>query len=157
MDLYWRIKLYCHLSSFLKQVGICSLQKVFSPSTVGPWRRSRASVGDDMQISMPVNKTVYLKLLRNYYFHHTFLILYKEVVLVFCRSPVSAIKIFQPTHPYLLVGRSRDRIPVASVTGIFLVDTDRTMCPGVNSASKKLVPGIPLRVKAAGAWGWRPL
>ena len=25
-------------------------------------------------------------------------------------------------------------IPVASVTGIFLVDTDRTMCPGVNSA-----------------------
>ena len=38
----------------------------------------------------------------------------------------------------LLVGRSRYRIPVASVTGIFLVDTDRTMCPGVNSASKKM-------------------
>ena len=38
----------------------------------------------------------------------------------------------------LLVGLSRDRIPVASVTGIFLVDTDRTMCPGVNSASKKM-------------------
>ena len=56
----------------------------------------------------------------------------------------------------LLVGRSRDRIPVASVTGIFLVDTDKTMCPGVNSASKKWVPGIPLGVKAAGAWGWRP-
>ena len=37
----------------------------------------------------------------------------------------------------LLVGRSRYRIPVASVTGIFLVDTDRTMCPAVNSASKK--------------------
>ena len=29
------------------------------------------------------------------------------------------------------------------------------MCPGVNSASKKLVPGISLGVKAAGAWGWR--
>ena len=43
-----------------------------------------------------------------------------------------------------------------SVTGIFLVDTDRTMCPGVISASKKWVPGIPLRVKAAGAWVWRP-
>ena len=56
----------------------------------------------------------------------------------------------------LLVGRSRDRIPVASVTGIFLMDTDRTMCPGVNSASKKWVSGIPLGVKAAGAWGWRP-
>ena len=51
---------------------------------------------------------------------------------------------------------SRDRIPVESVTGIFLVDTDRTMCPGVDSASKKWVPGIPLGVKAAGAWGWRP-
>ena len=38
----------------------------------------------------------------------------------------------------LLVGRSRDRIPVASVTGIFLVDTDRTMCPVVNSASKEM-------------------
>ena len=49
----------------------------------------------------------------------------------------------------------RDRIPVASVTGIFLVDTDRTMCPGVNSVSKKWVPGIPLGVKVAGAWGWR--
>ena len=30
----------------------------------------------------------------------------------------------------LLVGRSRDRIPVASVTGIFLVDTDRTCALG---------------------------
>ena len=30
------------------------------------------------------------------------------------------------------------------------------MCPGVNSASKKWVPGIPLGVKAAGAWGWQP-
>ena len=57
----------------------------------------------------------------------------------------------------LLVGRSRDRIPVASVSENFLVDTDRTMCPGVNSASKKKrVSGIPLGVKAAGAWGWRP-
>ena len=28
-------------------------------------------------------------------------------------------------------------VPVASVTGIFLLDTDRTMCPGVNSVSKK--------------------
>ena len=46
---------------------------------------------------------------------------------------------------------TRDRIPVASVTGIFLVDTDRTICPGVNSASKKRVSGIPLGVKAAGA------
>ena len=44
----------------------------------------------------------------------------------------------------LLVGRSRDRIPVASITGIFLVDTDRTMCLGVNPVSKKWVPGIPL-------------
>ena len=56
----------------------------------------------------------------------------------------------------LLFGRSRDRIPVVSVTGIFLVDTNRTMSPGGNSASKKWVPGIPLGVKAAGAWGWRP-
>ena len=45
----------------------------------------------------------------------------------------------------LLVGRSRD-----------LVDTDRTMCPGVNSASKKWVAEIPLGVKAAGTWGWGP-
>ena len=30
------------------------------------------------------------------------------------------------------------------------------MCPGDNPASKKWVPGIPLGVKAAGAWGWRP-
>ena len=52
--------------------------------------------------------------------------------------------------------RSRYRIPVASVTGIFLVDTDRTMCPRVNSASKKWLPGISLGVKAAAAWGWRP-
>ena len=27
--------------------------------------------------------------------------------------------------------------PGGVITGIFLVDTDRTMCPGVNSASKK--------------------
>ena len=60
------------------------------------------------------------------------------------------------SHTVLLVGRSRDRIPVASITGIFLVDTDRTMYRGVNSASKKWVPGIPLGVKAVGAWGWRP-
>ena len=32
----------------------------------------------------------------------------------------------------------------------------RTMCPGVDSASKKWVPGISPGVKAAGAWGWRP-
>jgi len=50
----------------------------------------------------------------------------------------------------------RDRIPVASVTRNFLVDTERTMCPGVNSVSKKWVPGIPLGVKVAGSWGWRP-
>ena len=30
------------------------------------------------------------------------------------------------------------------------------LSPGVNSASKKWVPGIPLGVKAAGTWGWRP-
>ena len=30
------------------------------------------------------------------------------------------------------------------------------MCPEVNSASKKWIQGIPLGVKAAGAWGWRP-
>ena len=60
---------------------------------------------------------------------------------------------YKDSHPSR---RSRDRIPVASVTGNFLVDTDRTMCPGVNSASKKWVPGIPVGVKAAGAWGWLP-
>jgi len=43
----------------------------------------------------------------------------------------------------LLVGRSRDRITVASVTGIFLVDTDRTVCPGVNLASKSEYQGFP--------------
>ena len=32
---------------------------------------------------------------------------------------------------------------MASVTGIFLVDTDRTMCPGVNSASKNDYQGFP--------------
>ena len=41
-------------------------------------------------------------------------------------------------------GRSRDRIPVASVTGIFLVDTDKTMCPGVDSASKNEYQGFLL-------------
>ena len=30
------------------------------------------------------------------------------------------------------------------------------MCPGIKSASKKWVPGIPLGVKAAGAWDRRP-
>jgi hypothetical protein len=36
---------------------------------------------------------------------------------------------------WLLVGRSRDRSPVASL-GIFSEATDGTMCPGVDSASK---------------------
>ena len=40
--------------------------------------------------------------------------------------------------------------------GIFIVDADRTMCPGVNSASIKWVPGILLGVKAAGVWSWQP-
>jgi hypothetical protein len=35
----------------------------------------------------------------------------------------------------LLVGGSRDRSPVV-LPGIFSVDTDGTMCPGVDSASK---------------------
>jgi len=40
---------------------------------------------------------------------------------------------YRPLNKVLL----KKKIPVASVTAIFLVDTDRTMCPGVNSASKK--------------------
>ena len=36
----------------------------------------------------------------------------------------------------LLVGPSGDRFPVVSL-GIFSVATDGTMCPGVDSASKK--------------------
>jgi hypothetical protein len=35
----------------------------------------------------------------------------------------------------ILVGGSRDRSPVM-LLGIFSVDTDATMCPGVDSASK---------------------
>jgi hypothetical protein len=50
----------------------------------------------------------------------------------------------------LLVGRSRDRFPVVSL-GIFYVATDRTMCPGVDSASKNGYQGISPGVKAAGA------
>jgi hypothetical protein len=38
----------------------------------------------------------------------------------------------------------------------FSVVTDGTMCPGVDSASKNEYQGIPVGVKAAGAWGWRP-
>jgi hypothetical protein len=53
-------------------------------------------VSDDVHISVPVNKTVNLKLFRNYYFLPTSLILYKEVVLGFYRPPVSTIIIFQP-------------------------------------------------------------
>jgi hypothetical protein len=44
----------------------------------------------------------------------------------------------------LLVGRSRDRIPVASVAGTFLGATDRTMCPGVDSTSKNEYQGFLL-------------
>ena len=43
----------------------------------------------------------------------------------------------------LLVGRSRDRFPVASL-GIFSVATDRKMCPGVDSASKNEYQGFIL-------------
>ena len=51
-----------------------------------------------VQMSVPVkNKTVNVKLLRNYYFLPTSLILFKEVVLGFYRPPVSTIIIFQPT------------------------------------------------------------
>ena len=35
---------------------------------------------------------------------------------------------------------------MASVTGIFLVDTDRTMCHGVNSAQAPYVVGVELNV-----------
>jgi hypothetical protein len=42
----------------------------------------------------------------------------------------------------ILVEPSRDRISVASVAGIFLGATGRTMCPGVDSASKNVVPNV---------------
>jgi hypothetical protein len=42
-----------------------------------------------------------------------------------------------------LVGRSRDRFPVVSL-GIFSIATDRTMCPGVDSASKNEYQGFLL-------------
>jgi hypothetical protein len=42
-------------------------------------------------------------------------------------------------------------IPVGVTLGIFSVATDRTMCPGVDSASKNEYQVIPLGVKAAGA------
>jgi hypothetical protein len=47
-------------------------------------------------------------------------------------------------------------IPGGVRLGIFSVATDGTMCPGVDSASKNEHQGIPLGLKAAGAWGWRP-
>jgi hypothetical protein len=43
----------------------------------------------------------------------------------------------------LLVGRSRDRFPVVSL-GIFCIATDRTMCRGVDSASKNEYQGFLL-------------
>jgi hypothetical protein len=43
----------------------------------------------------------------------------------------------------LLVGRSRDRFPVVSL-GIFSVPTNRTMCPGVDSAAKNEDQGFLL-------------
>jgi len=43
----------------------------------------------------------------------------------------------------LLVGRSRDQFPVVSL-GIFSVATDRTMCPGVDSASRNEYQGFHL-------------
>jgi hypothetical protein len=46
----------------------------------------------------------------------------------------------------LLVGGSRDRSPLVSL-GIFSVATNRTMCPGVHSASKNKYLGV----KTAGA------
>ena len=49
----------------------------------------------------------------------------------------------------LLVARSRDRSPVVSL-GIFSEATDRTMCPGVDSASKNEYQDTP-GVKTAGA------
>jgi hypothetical protein len=51
---------------------------------------------------------------------------------------------------------SRDRVPVVSHWGFFSVATDGNVCSGVDSASKNEYQGIPLGVKAAGAWGWRP-
>jgi len=36
----------------------------------------------------------------------------------------------------LLVGRSRDRFPVVSLWIFSVAPTDRTMCPGVDSASE---------------------
>jgi hypothetical protein len=47
-------------------------------------------------------------------------------------------------------------IPGGATLGIFSVATDGTMRPGVDSASKNEYQGIPLGVKAAVAWGWRP-
>ena len=43
----------------------------------------------------------------------------------------------------LLVGRSRARFPVVSL-GVFSVATDRTMCSGVDSASKNEYQGFLL-------------
>jgi len=44
--------------------------------------------------------------------------------------------------PALLVGLSRDRFPVVSVTGDFSLVTDGTMCPGVDSAPKNEYQGF---------------
>jgi len=66
-------------------------------------------------------------------------------------TPAAAIEVFE-VHDRaivscicnaLLVGRSRDRFPVVSL-GIFSMATDRTMCPGVDSASKNEYQGFLL-------------
>jgi len=67
-------------------------------------------------------------------------------ILILCNEVALYVYIYVSSYrpgTVLLVGRSWNRIPVASFTGIFLVDTDITMCPGVNSASKNEYQGFP--------------
>ena len=47
----------------------------------------------------------------------------------------------------LLVGRSRDRFPVVSVTWDFPAAADGTICPGVDSASKNEHQGVLLELR----------
>jgi hypothetical protein len=66
-------------------------------------------------------------------------------------TPAAAVEVFEVhDRPIvscictaLLVGQSRDQFLVVS-RGIFSVATDRTMCPGVDSASKDKYQGFLL-------------
>ena len=83
----------------------------------------------------PVNLSVYV-----YIYIYIYIYIYVCVCVFVCVYIYIYIYMGHGVAQWLrhcATSRSRDRIPVASVTGIFLVDTDRTMCPGVNSASKK--------------------